>query len=100
MPTRCPSGRHDQHNVYAERCPCRALLDLLANKWSALAIGLLDERDRMRFSELQAALPGVGAKDADQDPPAARSGLTSRANRVRGGAAAGRVFADQAGYQR
>lgn len=62
MPTRCPSGRHDQHNVYAERCPCRALLDLLANKWSALAIGLLDERDRMRFSELQAALPGVGAK--------------------------------------
>lgn len=62
MPKRCPTGRHDEHNVYAERCPCRALLDLLANKWSALAIGLLDERSPMRFSELQGELPGVGPK--------------------------------------
>lgn len=62
MPKRCPTGRHDAHDVYAEMCPCRALLDLLANKWSALAIGLLDERAPMRFSELQAALPGVGPK--------------------------------------
>jgi DNA-binding HxlR family transcriptional regulator len=48
--------------VYSESCPCRALLDLLSNKWSALIIGLLEERGAVRFSELQARLPGVGAK--------------------------------------
>ncbi|MGV9799462.1 winged helix-turn-helix transcriptional regulator [Mycobacterium sp. NPDC003449] len=58
----CPTGRHDQHNVYSDSCPCRALLDLLSNKWSALIIGLLDDRDAVRFSELQARLPGIGAK--------------------------------------
>lgn len=58
----CPTGRHDQHNVYSHNCPCRALLDLLANKWSALIIGLLDEQGAVRFTELQAQLPGVGAK--------------------------------------
>lgn len=58
----CPTGRHDEHNVYAENCPCRALLDLISNKWSALVIGMLDERGAVRFSELQAALPGVGSK--------------------------------------
>lgn len=58
----CPAGHHDKHDVYSDRCPCRALLDLLSNKWSALAIGLLDERGALRFSELQSQLPGVGAK--------------------------------------
>jgi len=58
----CPSGRHDEHDVYSVSCPCRTLLDLLANKWSALIIGLLDERGAMRFTAVQAALPGVGAK--------------------------------------
>lgn len=58
----CPTGRHDHHNVYSHNCPCRALLDLLANKWSALIIGLLDEQGAVRFTELQAQLPGVGAK--------------------------------------
>lgn len=48
--------------MYSETCPCRALLDLLANKWSALIIGLLDEQGAVRFTELQAQLPGVGAK--------------------------------------
>jgi DNA-binding HxlR family transcriptional regulator len=58
----CPTGRHDHHNVYSETCPCRALLDLLANKWSALIIGVLEEQGAVRFTELQAQLPGVGAK--------------------------------------
>lgn len=57
----CPTGQHDRHDVYAEACPCRALLDLLANKWSALIIGLLDDGPR-RFTQLQAQLPGVGPK--------------------------------------
>ena len=58
----CPSGRHDEHDVYSASCPCRTLLDLLANKWSALIIGLLDDRGALRFTAVQAALPGVGAK--------------------------------------
>ncbi|MET0453361.1 MAG: helix-turn-helix domain-containing protein [Mycobacterium sp.] len=62
MATRCPSGRHDQHDVYSATCPCRSLLDLLANKWSALIIGLLDDRGALRFTAVQTALPGVGAK--------------------------------------
>lgn len=61
MAQRCPTGHHDEHNVYAEACPCRALLDLLANKWSALIIGLLDDGPK-RFTQLQAHLPGVGPK--------------------------------------
>ncbi|MGN5382412.1 hypothetical protein ACQ4WX_50295 [Streptomyces lasalocidi] len=43
MTTTCLSGQHAHHDVYAAQCPCRALLDLLANKWSALAIGALEE---------------------------------------------------------
>jgi DNA-binding HxlR family transcriptional regulator len=62
MAQKCPTGQHDVHNVYQEHCPCRALLDLLASKWSALIIGLLEDRADVRFSELQAALPGVGPK--------------------------------------
>ncbi|MEU0495549.1 helix-turn-helix domain-containing protein [Mycobacterium sp. NPDC006124] len=58
----CPSGRHDHHDVYSATCPCRTLLDLLANKWSALIIGLLDEQGPLRFTAVQAALPGIGAK--------------------------------------
>jgi DNA-binding HxlR family transcriptional regulator len=61
MAQSCPTGRHDEHNVYAESCPCRALLDLLANKWSALIIGLLEDGPQ-RFTRLQAHLPGVGPK--------------------------------------
>ena len=30
--------------VYSADCPCRALLDVVANKWAALAIGALAER--------------------------------------------------------
>ncbi|ARJ03881.1 transcriptional regulator [Cnuibacter physcomitrellae] len=37
------------------------MLDLLANKWSALTIGLLEEGP-MRFGELKRELPGVSPK--------------------------------------
>ena len=35
MTRTCRTGVHDDHDVYSEMCPCRTLLDLLANKWSA-----------------------------------------------------------------
>jgi DNA-binding HxlR family transcriptional regulator len=54
----CRTGDHD---AYAELCPCRILLDLLANKWSALLIGLL-EHGPLRYSALRGQLPGISSK--------------------------------------
>ena len=61
MTTECPTGQHVHHDVYAAQCPCRAMLDLLANKWSALAIGALEEGPQ-RFGALQRLLQGVSPK--------------------------------------
>ncbi|QKV95836.1 helix-turn-helix transcriptional regulator [Streptomyces sp. NA02950] len=61
MTTNCDSGRHDPHDVYAAQCPCREVLDLLANKWSALAIGAM-EGGPQRFGVLQRRLQGVSPK--------------------------------------
>lgn len=61
MTTDCQTGRHAHHDVYAAQCPCRAMLDLLANKWSALAIGAL-EGGPQRFGALQRLLQGVSPK--------------------------------------
>lgn len=59
--TDCPTGQHAHHDVYSAQCPCRAMLDLLANKWSALAIGALDDGPQ-RFGALQRLLQGVSPK--------------------------------------
>ncbi|OBK94232.1 cinnamoyl ester hydrolase [Mycobacterium asiaticum] len=61
MSQTCLTGQHDEHDVYGERCPCRLLLDLLANKWSALVIGLL-EHGPVRFGALRDGLPGISSK--------------------------------------
>ncbi|MEU8606629.1 helix-turn-helix domain-containing protein [Actinoplanes sp. NPDC048791] len=49
------------HDVYAAACPCRDMLDLLANKWSALALGALEDGPR-RFGAIRAKLEGVSPK--------------------------------------
>lgn len=51
----------DHGDVYSDLCPCRGLLDLIANKWSALAIGAL-EPGPMRFGDLRRTLRGVTPK--------------------------------------
>ncbi|MFR9798105.1 winged helix-turn-helix transcriptional regulator [Streptomyces sp. MS06] len=61
MSTECRTGQHGRHDVYAAQCPCRGMLDLLANKWSALAIGAL-EGGPQRFGALQRHLQGVSTK--------------------------------------
>ncbi|MEW9554442.1 winged helix-turn-helix transcriptional regulator [Nonomuraea sp. NPDC050783] len=61
MTTTCGSGLHDRHDVYAAQCPCRDVLDMLANKWSALAVGALEEGPQ-RFGALQRRLEGVSPK--------------------------------------
>ncbi|GLV72660.1 cinnamoyl ester hydrolase [Streptomyces hygroscopicus subsp. hygroscopicus] len=47
--------------MYEAQCPCRGMLDLLANKWSALAIGALEEGP-LRFGALQHRLQGISPK--------------------------------------
>ncbi|WP_410595632.1 winged helix-turn-helix transcriptional regulator [Amycolatopsis sp. lyj-23] len=61
MTSVCETGRHRTHDVYEAQCPCRAMLDLLANKWSALAIGALEDGP-LRFGELRRRLEGVSPK--------------------------------------
>lgn len=55
----------DRNNVYAAMCPCREMLDLLANKWSALILGALEEGP-LRFGELKRKLEGVSPKVLSQ----------------------------------
>ncbi|MBD0746790.1 helix-turn-helix domain-containing protein [Streptomyces sp. CBMA152] len=57
----CDTGSHDKHDVYAALCPCRNVLDLLANKWSALAIGAMEDGP-VRFGVLQRFLEGISPK--------------------------------------
>lgn len=61
MGTRCVTGDHDEHDVYAALCPGREVFDLIANKWSALAIGALEEGPQ-RFGAVQRRLQGVSPK--------------------------------------
>lgn len=48
-------------DVYAAHCPCRSVLDLLADKWSALVLGALEEGP-LRFGELRRRLEGISPK--------------------------------------
>ncbi|MCM2423442.1 MULTISPECIES: winged helix-turn-helix transcriptional regulator [unclassified Streptomyces] len=61
MTIACTTGNHAQHDVYAALCPCRDVLDLLANKWTALAIGAMEEGPQ-RFGALQRRLQGISPK--------------------------------------
>jgi DNA-binding HxlR family transcriptional regulator len=51
----------DPKSVYLAACPCRDMLDLLANKWSALALGALEDGPQ-RFGALRVRLQGVSPK--------------------------------------
>lgn len=57
----CRTGAHDAHDVYGRLCPCRDVLDLIANKWSTLVIGTL-ENGPQRFGAIQRRLEGVTPK--------------------------------------
>ena len=61
MSRACTTGEHDTHDVFNANCPCRELLDVIANKWSALAIGALASHP-LRFGELRTHLDGVTPK--------------------------------------
>ncbi len=55
----------DRNDVYAAMCPCRDMLDLLANKWSALAIGALEDGPQ-RNGQLKRRLEGISPKVLSQ----------------------------------
>ncbi|MEU4666443.1 helix-turn-helix domain-containing protein [Amycolatopsis sp. NPDC023774] len=61
--TRDQDGSWD---VYLKSCPCRDVLDLLANKWTALVLGVLEQRPH-RFGELRRAVGGISQKMLTQN---------------------------------
>ena len=59
-------------------CPCRDLLDMVASKWTALAIGALEEGPK-RFGELKRRLDGISQKMLTQTlRTLERDGLVTR----------------------
>ena len=48
-------------NVYDEHCPTRMVLDRIADKWTVLVIGVL-ENETKRFGELRREIGGVSQK--------------------------------------
>ncbi|WP_190109227.1 winged helix-turn-helix transcriptional regulator [Streptomyces cinnamoneus] len=50
-----------RHDIYALLCPGRAVFELLANKWTGLAVTALADGPR-RFGELRRKLEGVSPK--------------------------------------
>lgn len=64
-------GRHTRmstrpYNVYAEKCPTRQALDRIADKWTALIVGLLGQRTH-RFGELRRGIEGISHKVLSQN---------------------------------
>ncbi len=61
MAALCQTGQHHQHDVYSAQCPCRGVLELVANKWAALTVGALEDGP-LRFGALQHHLQGISPK--------------------------------------
>lgn len=49
------------YNVYGASCPTRQALDRIADKWTALIVGLLETRPH-RFGELLRGIEGISQK--------------------------------------
>jgi DNA-binding HxlR family transcriptional regulator len=65
-------------NPYAADCPTRMALDRIADKWTVLLLGLIDERP-MRFNQLRRAVEGLSQKMLSQTLKALeRDGLVTR----------------------
>src|SRR5688572_28614085 len=53
--------RKTRYNAVAAQCPTRLVLDRIADKWSVLIIGLLEQRPH-RFGELLRGIEGISQK--------------------------------------
>jgi len=68
----------ETYNVYARACPTRAALDRIADKWTVLIIGLLEDGPK-RFSGLKRKIDGISQKMLTQTLRGLeRDGLISR----------------------
>ena len=68
----------DHWDVYDPNCPSRAVLDLVARRWTVLIIGALSGGPQ-RFGHLQRTVGGVSAKVLSQVlRELARDGLVTR----------------------
>jgi len=66
-------------NVYSSTCPTRQVLDLIADKWTALVIGALEDEPQ-RFSQIQRQIDGISQKMLTQTLRSLeRDGLVERA---------------------
>jgi DNA-binding HxlR family transcriptional regulator len=61
MDTIVQSSTFRPPNVYSETCPTRQVLDLIADKWTTLVIGLLEDEPK-RFSQIQRRIEGISQK--------------------------------------
>jgi DNA-binding HxlR family transcriptional regulator len=52
---------HMKWDVYNEGCPTRVILDRIADKWTVLIVGALEDRTK-RFGELRREIGGVSQK--------------------------------------
>ncbi len=67
-----------QANVYAQACPSRAILELIADKWTLLIVPAL-RNGRMRNGELMRVIGGVSQKMLTQTlRELERNGLVAR----------------------
>jgi DNA-binding HxlR family transcriptional regulator len=65
-------------NPYSADCPTRMALDRIADKWTVLLLGLIDQRP-MRFNQLRRAVEGLSQKMLSQTLKALeRDGLITR----------------------
>lgn len=65
-------------DAYLRHCPCREVLDLLANRWTALLVSALVDRP-MRFGQLARKLQGISKKVLSQTLRSLeRDGLVTR----------------------
>ena len=53
--------RKTRYNAYAAACPTRQVLDRIADKWTVLIIGLLEQRPH-HFGELLRGIDGISQK--------------------------------------
>jgi DNA-binding HxlR family transcriptional regulator len=51
--------------VYSAKCPCRVILDQIADKWSILILSVLCEKG-LRFNEIKRQLEGITQKSLTQ----------------------------------
>jgi DNA-binding HxlR family transcriptional regulator len=70
------------YNVYDAKCPTRQALDRIADKWTALIVGLLAQRPH-RFGELRRGVAGISHKVLSQTLQSLeRDGLVLRTPRA------------------